>query len=214
MVDLSKTIEPKSDQLNSDSIVSGPITILTTKVTAGDAEQPIAIHYEGGEGKPYKPAKSMRRVLGQVWGWDGNAYAGRKLTLYRDPEVKFGGDKVGGIRISHMSHIDKRHTLMLTTTRGKKAAYSVDPIPTEAKSAPPAPKPAQAAPTGAEVSLDDREKAFRQRITDAGTGIKLKALWAASAQLRTDIHEADPQRAIALEKFWQDRFDAVEPPTE
>ena len=69
-----------------------------------------------------------RTVMVQVWGPDGSRYQGRSMTLYLDPEVKFGGMKVGGIRISHMSHIDRMHSLMLTTARSKKGEYRVKPL--------------------------------------------------------------------------------------
>ena len=210
-VDLSKTVEVKSDQLNSDDLLTGPITIRITKVTEGDKEQPVAIHYEGDNGKPYKPSKGMRRVIGQAWGWKADPYPGRSMTLYRDGAVKFGKDEVGGIRISHMSHLESDKTFAVTLTRGKKVMYTVTRLATEPKAAQQATKPAQTAATPPEASLEDREKAFRQRITDATTQIKLKSLWAASAQLRTDIHEADEQRGVALEKFWTDRHNELEP---
>jgi hypothetical protein len=126
MTDLSMTIDPKSDQLNSDDLIAGPKTITVTRVTGNqDKDQPVSIFFDGDNGKPFKPCKSMRRVLVQCWGKDGNAYAGRSMTLYRDPKVKFGGIEVGGIRISHLSHIDADIQLMLTATRGKKDAYQV-----------------------------------------------------------------------------------------
>lgn len=125
MTDLGPTIAPRSDQLNSDDLIAGPITITITKVSAGNAEQPINVHYEGDGGKPYKPGKSMRRVLVHAWGRQGDAYVGRKMTLYRDPTVQFGGIAVGGIRISHMSHIDRDFTMGLTVKRGSKKEHSV-----------------------------------------------------------------------------------------
>lgn len=129
MTDLSLTIAPKSDQLNADDLIAGPKTIKVTRVVGNDsADQPVSVFYEGDNGKPYKPCLSMRRVMVQVWGSDGSAYAGRSMTLYNDPEVKFGGMKVGGIRISHMSHIDKPKSLMLTTTRSRRAEYVVRPL--------------------------------------------------------------------------------------
>jgi len=130
MTDLSKTIAPKSDQLNSDDLISGPLTIKITRVSANEAvpEQPINISYDGDNGKPYRPCKSMRRVLVHVWGKDGSVYAGRTLTLYRDPDVQFGGLKVGGTRISHMSHIDGPQTLALTATRAARKPYTVRPF--------------------------------------------------------------------------------------
>lgn len=128
MTDLGTTIAPRSDQLNSDDLISGPITITITKVSAGNSEQPINIHYEGDGGKPYKPGKSMRRVLVNFWGRDGQSYVGRSLTLFRDPTIKFGGIAVGGIRISHMSHIGHDETMALTETRGSKKPFTVKPL--------------------------------------------------------------------------------------
>lgn len=134
MTDLSQTIAPRSDQLNSDDLIGGPRTITITKVSAcpDSAEQPIAVSFEGDGGKPYKPCKSMRRVLVQAWGADGAAFVGRRLTLYRDPKVKFGGMEVGGIRISHMSHIDREMVMALTETRAKRTPYKVRPLKDEA----------------------------------------------------------------------------------
>lgn len=125
MVDLSTTIEPKSDQTNADDLVGGPRTIKITRVSKGSADQPITINFEGDNGRPYKPCKSMRRLLVKLWGKDGDQYVGRSLTLFCDPTVTFGGDAVGGIRISHLSHIEQDETLMLTVTRGKKKPYQV-----------------------------------------------------------------------------------------
>ena len=103
-MDISQTIAPKSNQLNFDDFLSGESkTIKITEVSGtSEKEQPIAISYEGDNGKPYRPSKGMRRVLVYVWGKDSKDYIGRSLTLYGDPEVKFGGQAVGGIRISHM----------------------------------------------------------------------------------------------------------------
>ncbi|MDR3439850.1 hypothetical protein [Telmatospirillum sp.] len=135
MTDLRKTIAPKSDQMNSDDLIGGARTITVTKVSlCTEAEQPIAINFEGDNGKPYKPCKSMRRVMVTVWGPDGGAYAGRSMTLYRDPSVQFGGLAVGGIRISHMSHIDKPVTMALTATRANRKAFTVKPLVVAAKS--------------------------------------------------------------------------------
>jgi hypothetical protein len=128
---LAHTIVPKSDQLNADDLIAGPMTITVTRVTAApsSADQPVSVHFEGDDGKPYKPCKSMRRVLVQLWGARGDDYAGRRMTLYRDASVRFGGIEVGGIRISHMSHIDGEKKLALTVTRGKRAPYIVKPLP-------------------------------------------------------------------------------------
>lgn len=128
MVDLSPTIIAKSDQLNADDLLGGPITVTIQSVRAGNPDQPIAIGYEGDNGRPYYPCKSMRRVLVNVWGADGQSYVGKRLTLYRDPAVKFGGIAVGGIRISHMSGLTKDMPIALQIKRGSKALYTVKPL--------------------------------------------------------------------------------------
>jgi len=134
------TIVPKSDQLNSDDLIGQDRTITITHVTMDtSSEQPVSLHFEGDNSKPYKPGKSMRRVLVQAWGPDASAYDGRSLTLYRDPDVKFGGMDVGGIRISSMSHITKRLVLALTATRGNKKLFTVEVLKVPAPSAKPAP---------------------------------------------------------------------------
>jgi hypothetical protein len=129
MNDMLKTIIPKSDQLNADDLIGGKsLTIKITGASIAMGDQPVALSYEGDGGKPYKPGKSMRRVLVNAWGPDANVYIGRYLTLYRDEKVKFGGIDVGGIRISHMSHIPESMTMALTVTKAQRKPFTVQPL--------------------------------------------------------------------------------------
>lgn len=129
-MDLTDSIVPKSDQLNADDLMSGPRTVTISEVRRGNAEQPVdVVLTEFGPGRPFKPCKSMRRVMVAAWGAESSAYIGKRMTLYRDPGVKFGGQEMGGIRISHMSGIERRLPLALTVTRGKRAPYIVEPLP-------------------------------------------------------------------------------------
>ena len=129
MSDMSAVIVPKSDQLNADDLIAGPITIKITGVTIkGGTEQPIAISFEGDNGKPYKACKSMCRIMVAAWGPDSKRYAGRSMTLYRDPTVKWAGMEVGGIRISHMSDIEAPLTMALTQTRANRKPFTVKPL--------------------------------------------------------------------------------------
>lgn len=124
-----KAIEPKSDQLNADDLMGGrTITIKITKVSGLEGEQKIAINYEGDNGKPYKPGKSMCRVLVSVWGGKGTDYVGRSMTLYRDDSVMFGPIQTGGIRISHMSHLAEQMTIALTNKKGSRKPFIVRPL--------------------------------------------------------------------------------------
>lgn len=142
MVDLSKTIIAKSDQLNADDLLGGPITVTIQAVKEGNTDQPIAIFYKACNGKPFYPCKSMRRVLVNVWGKDGADYVGKSMTLFRDAAVKFGGVMVGGIRISHMSGLEKDMPMALQVTKGSKKLYTVKPLKAETAE----PKVEQAAP--------------------------------------------------------------------
>jgi hypothetical protein len=103
-------------------------------------------------GKPFKPNKSMRRVLVAAWGADASTYAGNRVTLYCDPTVQFGNDTVGGTRISHMTGIDKPLKVPLLVKRGKSAVFTVQPL----KEAPPTPARdflAEAHQAGGDVDL-------------------------------------------------------------
>jgi hypothetical protein len=118
---LKDTIIPKSDQLNAYDLTGTTKVIRVTSVKRGNTkEQPVVIEYHGMDGRPYKPCKSMRRVLIAAWGEDGREWAGKSMKLYCDPEVKFGGVKVGGIRISQLSHMEKELKILLTSARGKR----------------------------------------------------------------------------------------------
>ena len=132
MNDMRPVIVPKSDQINADSLLSGPMTIKITEVNIRPGtEQPVSIHFDGDDGKPYKPCKSMAKVMVNLWGPDANEYIGRSMTLYCDPKVLWGGMAVGGIRISHMSHLASAHTMALTATKGNKKPFTVKPLATE-----------------------------------------------------------------------------------
>lgn len=127
--DMRAVIIPKSDQKNADDFIGGPMTITVTKVIIRPGtEQPVSLFFEGDDGKPYKPCKSMARVMVQMWGADANNYIGRSMTLYRDPTITWAGLAIGGIRISHMSHIDSAATLMLTATKGSRKPFVVQPL--------------------------------------------------------------------------------------
>lgn len=129
MSDMKPVIVPKSDQLNADDLIAGEMTVRITEVDIkGGQEQPVAIHFEGDNGKPYKPCKSMCRVMVQAWGPDSSQYVGRSMTLFRDPHVKWAGMEVGGIRISHMSHIDNTLTMALTATKQSRKPFTVHPL--------------------------------------------------------------------------------------
>ena len=137
-MDITDSLAANSAQQNYDEYLAGPKTVTVAEVTQGTAEQPVNVELVEFPGKPFKPAKSVRRVLAAAWGTDASKWTGRSLTIYGDPSVRYGGKEVGGLRVSHVSHIDKPITVALTVTRGKRAPFTVQPLP-DAPPVPPIP---------------------------------------------------------------------------
>jgi len=129
---LLDTIIPKSDQLNFDDLMSEPITVRVVGLAMGSAEQPVEVKIvradNGAELRPWKPCKSMRRVLIAAWGSKGKTWIGQSATLFGDKGVVYGGVKVGGIRVSHLSGISEPLVISLTVTRAKRTPYTVLPL--------------------------------------------------------------------------------------
>lgn len=128
MNDMSQVIIPRSDQQNAEDFLTGPkvFTIQDVAISPG-TEQPVSIKLEG-ESRVWRPCKSMSRCLVAAWGPDARQYMGRSVRLFCDPNVTWGGMKVGGIRISHMSHIEREMVIALTATKGKKVMATIKPL--------------------------------------------------------------------------------------
>ena len=126
-IKMSDFVATKSDRLNAEDLMGGPIRVRVTGVKAHPMREdgPVSLNYENDNGKPFMPCKSMRRVLLRAWGDDTSAYVGRELVLFRNPEVQFGKDKTGGVRISHMSHIGNGVKVVLQVSKGRMGEYAV-----------------------------------------------------------------------------------------
>ena len=128
-MDIADTIEAKSDQINARDLTAGPITVTVAGVDVDPRkQQPVDIHLVEKPGKAYRPNKGMRTALVACWGPRSADYAGKRLTLVNDPETMFKGDKVGGIKISHASHIDKPVKVTLLVARVPKS-WEIKPLP-------------------------------------------------------------------------------------
>lgn len=127
-MDITDTLAPKSDQLDAVDLLGGPQTFTIESVSSGSAEQPVQVRLVEFP-RVWRPSKNMRRVLGFCWGTDASQWAGRRVRLFCDPAVMFGGEKVGGTRISHLSHIDKPKSVPLLVSRGKSQTFTVQPLP-------------------------------------------------------------------------------------
>lgn len=125
--DISDTLAPNSEQLDAVDLLGGSQVFTIAEVSRGNGEQPVKVRLAEFD-RPWMPGKSMRRVLAACWGTDAGKWAGRQVELYCDPEVRFGGAAVGGVRIKSLSNIDKRKGIPLLVSRGKSAVYVVEPL--------------------------------------------------------------------------------------
>lgn len=144
MTDITDTLAPNSDQIDAiDLHHSGPRTFTVQRVVVNKSDQPVSIHLREID-RVYRPSKNMRRVLAECWGLDSAQWADHAFTLYCDPEVMFGRDKTGGVRISHVSHIDTAMKVPVIVSRGKSGLWTVKPL-----------ESAAATPTEADVAATD-----------------------------------------------------------
>jgi hypothetical protein len=164
MNDFQAVLAPKSDQINAQDLIAGDmtVTIAAVKVTPG-TEQPVSIRLEGMD-KVWRPCKTTGRILMAAWGPDTSIYAGRSAQLYLDPEVKWGGMKVGGIRIRALSHLDSELRIALAESKQNRKLFTVKPLATRN------PKPAAAAVQADAPPLDavlQKAKLAAEKGTDA-----------------------------------------------
>ena len=188
ITDMSEVIVPRSDQISADDFIAGPktYTIEGVMITPG-TEQPVNIKL-AGEPRAWRPCKSMSRVLVAAWGPDAKAYAGRSVTLYRDPKVKWGGMEVGGIRISHMSHIERDMMLQLTAAKGRRAPTVIKPLAAEVRQ-----HPGSAKQTAEQWAADHMEAIARATDADA-----LDALCNRAAKAMAKLADSHPDTHRAL----------------
>jgi hypothetical protein len=123
------TIEKKTDQLNYEDFLGGITRIVTIAgVTAGTKEQQYDIAIED-DTRVWRPAVTVLKLLVAAWTDEAALWTGRRAELYGDPDIMFGRDNVGGIRVSRLSHIDAPLTVSLTETRGRKKSHTIQPLP-------------------------------------------------------------------------------------
>ena len=126
MIDVRPATLARTDQHNAEDFGEAK-TFTIGKVSVVAGEQPVTIGLRETPEKHYRPCKTMTRVLVAMWGHDGEAWIGQRITLYVDPEVRFGSDRTGGLRISHAS-IPKKIVAQVKTTRGKRGTWTVLPL--------------------------------------------------------------------------------------
>lgn len=193
---LRQAIQAKSDQINAVDLVAGPLVCQIVDVTRGDSDQPVSIKVDAHK-QPWKPSKTSLRVLCACWGDDPSVWIGRWVVLYNDESVKWAGQAVGGIRTSHLSHIDGPKVIMVNETRGKKTAQRVEPYyPQEAQA------PKAELPYYSDEAFEENLPKWRDLISEGSktadqiiVAIKKKAKLTARQEerIRAPIEQAAPE---------------------
>jgi len=131
-MDITDALAPVSDQLDAIELVNPRTFTIDTgsRLAKRDGKTVAEIRLVNFD-RVWRPSKGMLDVLGACWGIDGKQWVGRSVTLYNDPDVMFGREKVGGIRIEALSHIDGPRTVKIRAAGqgGRKQDWTVKPLP-------------------------------------------------------------------------------------
>ena len=125
-MDISKALVAKSDQLNASDLTGSPVVVTIQGVRKGDAAKPVIVDLAGMDGRPWKPSKGMLRVVAHAWGTESDVWVGRSVKLVNNPEVIYAGEKVGGVEVVAMSHLDKPFTIPVRISQKKVKQHTVE----------------------------------------------------------------------------------------
>ncbi|GGH24621.1 hypothetical protein SAMN05444007_103371 [Cribrihabitans marinus] len=187
-IDITKTMVGKTDQLNAYDLLSGPRTIRIRSAELVKGDQPLALYFDGDEGKPWKPALTVRRILGMVWGLDAEKWVGLHCTIWCDEKVRFGGADVGGIRVSHMEGLTQPRKLNLATARNARGNFTVQPLKVQAK-------------------VGSKAEAYRARLLEVAEDPKLRVedAWAKiDDEMKVELGNGLLDQILAVEQAAED----------
>lgn len=139
-MDISQVIAPDSDEMVAADLIGSPpkvFTIADVTEATRDGKRVANVRLEGFP-RPWRPGKGMSRVMADNWGVETQRWIGRRVELYGDPDVYFGKEKTGGVRISRLSHIRAPKTTRINPRvgGGKNSSWKVDPLPDAAPTSP------------------------------------------------------------------------------
>ena len=179
MADIARAIEPLSDRQNATDYTAGP-KVFTVAGTSDYRDEKgrakVNVHLAEAPDRPFKPSATNLRLIAIGWGEDDTTWPGRRIKLALDPEVMFGREKVGGIRVVALSDMEQPFTAKLPVTRGKKQEFRVEVLPDA-----PAPPPIPAFKTE-----DDARTYWLKRRDEGATPDELAAIQAAAPTTNTE----------------------------
>ena len=165
-MDITDALAPASDQLDAIELVSPRTFTIDTGSRLGQREGKTVAEIRLVDfPRVWRPSKGMLDALVAAWKTtDATQWVGHSLTLYNDPEVMFGREKTGGVRVSHVSHIDKPMVVTIRAGSGRTKPWRLQPL---TETAPAAPKRAAAKPA-ADAPTRDQLAAIGEAFTAAG----------------------------------------------
>ena len=154
MPDISHTLTAKSQQLNAGDLAA-PVVVTVRRVRVTQDDQPVTIDI-GDDLQPWKPCKGMRRLLARTWGTDTDSWPGHRVELFNDPNVRWAGAAVGGVRVAAISGISRPTVYTMRTSQKGTQQYQIRPLERAAEIDPDAAREKFVAYAKAKgVSLDD-----------------------------------------------------------
>lgn len=141
-MDISQLITPDSDEMVAADLIGSPPQVFTiaevTETVREKGKRVANIRLEGFP-RPWRPGKGMSRVMADNWGRETQGWIGKQVELYGDPDVFFGAEKTGGVRISRLSHISAPKTTRINPRSGRNSSWTVQPLPGTTATEQPAP---------------------------------------------------------------------------
>jgi len=200
MTDIAHTLIAKSDQLNAADIMGTEkiltITSVDVKTTGGD--QPVTIHYDGENGRPWKPCLTVRRILSQLWTTESEKWIGQSVAVHRDPTVKWAGEPHGGIRPHAATGLDAMVVVKLKEERGgKPKAFDIKPL----RLSDSGPKPA-----AIEFSMETYEATVEKILAESKTADELNARFDRMTDWRKQAVKIDRDKATAIRERVTDKI--------
>lgn len=131
-MDITEALAPTSDQLDAIELVEPRTFTIDSGSRLGKRDNKTVAEIRLVElDRVWRPSKGMLDLLAACWGTKGTEWVGRQVTVYNDPDVMFGKERRGGVRISHLSHIDgPRDVTIRAAGAGRKQTWHVEPLAT------------------------------------------------------------------------------------
>lgn len=88
----------ESDLPKDVTVTIAGVAMESLQIPGRSKEDKLVLTFEGAKKKAVLNKTNAIRIA-KMYGNDTDDWVGKKITLYFDPSVKFGNDRVGGVRV-------------------------------------------------------------------------------------------------------------------